>query len=133
MATIRLRMAESKAEITSPPAFLMILASPFFNPSAAGSSSVSRVSSTRQKNISCKSRNPKLPMPIDSLGFLFYFSFYDLVSNAWWAISTVFLRKYFSCCAAFFAVMIMLFGHIIIIRIFAIYSAKQTTSVELDQ
>ena len=95
--------------------------------------SVTRMSSTRQKNISCKSRNPKLPMPIDSLGFLFYISFYDLVSNAWWAISTVFLRKYFSCCAAFFAVMIMLFGHIIIIRIFAIYSAKQTTSVELDQ
>ena len=84
------------------------------------------------KKYSCKSRNPKLPMPIDSLGFLFYFSFYDLASNAWWAISTGFLRKYFSCCAAFLAVMIMLFGHIII-RIFAIYSAKQTTSVELDQ
>ena len=29
------------------------------------------MSSTRQKIYSCKSRNPKLPTPIDSLGFLF--------------------------------------------------------------
>ena len=44
MATIRLRIAESKAEMTRPPAFLIIFASPFFRPNAAGSSSVSRVS-----------------------------------------------------------------------------------------
>ena len=43
MATIRLRMAESKAEITKPPAFLIIFASPFFKPRAAGSNSVSLV------------------------------------------------------------------------------------------
>ena len=45
------------------------------------------------KNYSCKSRNPKLPMPTDSLGFLFYFSFYNLASNAWCAIATVFLKN----------------------------------------
>ena len=43
MATIRLRMAESKTEITKPPAFLIIFASPFFKPRAAGSNSVSLV------------------------------------------------------------------------------------------
>lgn len=37
-------MAESNAEMTSPPAFLMILASPFLRPRAAGRSSVRRVS-----------------------------------------------------------------------------------------
>lgn len=72
-------------------------------------------------------------MPIDSLGFLFYFSFYDLASNAWWAIATVFLKNDFGCCATFFAVKIKLFDHTIIIRIIAIYSMQQTTSVELDQ
>ena len=41
---MRLRMAESKGEMTKPPAFLMNLASPFLRPKAAGSSSVKRVS-----------------------------------------------------------------------------------------
>ena len=44
MATSRERMTLPKGFVTTPPAFLMIFTSPFFRPSAAGSSSTSRVS-----------------------------------------------------------------------------------------